>query len=105
MALGPGVRCKPSGGASRIWSMRSTTASLMRSRATVQHLGILRVCLLQTLFPFLDPSQRHAHRLSILLVREVAGTVPSGDADWPALQTILLPSLYLLARHTHHLAI
>src|SRR5258708_10862951 len=62
MALGPGVRCKPSGGASRIWMMRSTTASLMRSRATVQHLGILRVCLLQTLFPFLR-SEEHTSEL------------------------------------------
>src|SRR6266700_1062552 len=31
MALGPGVRCKPSGGSSRIWRIQSTTPSLTRS--------------------------------------------------------------------------
>src|SRR5260221_1268079 len=36
MALGPGVRRNPSGGASRIWRMRSTTGSLMRAGGCVR---------------------------------------------------------------------
>ena len=40
-----------------------------RPRATVQHLGILRVCLLQPLFPLLDPPKLHAHGLGIVLLR------------------------------------
>jgi hypothetical protein len=42
---------------------------LTRPRATVQHLLVFRFCLLQALLPFLDPPQRHAHGLGILLVR------------------------------------
>src|SRR5947207_197289 len=42
---------------------------LARPRATVQHLLVARLCLLQALLPFLDPAQRHAHRLGILGLR------------------------------------
>src|SRR6266487_181280 len=47
-----------------------------RSRATGQHLLVLRLCLLQALLPFLDPAPRHAQRLGILGVRRLLGLYP-----------------------------
>jgi len=60
-------------------------------RATVQHLLVFWLCLLEALLPFLDPAKLHADCLGILRLREAGGAIASSGADWPALRSILLP--------------